>query len=316
MSRPWRIQFPDAVYHLTARGNNRAPIFLDDRDRREFQALLGQAVSRFQLTVFAFCLMTNHYHLFLRTARPNLSLALQWLNANYSRRFHRRHGSSGHLFQGRYHAVLVAAESHYLQLSMYLHLNPVRAGLVKNPAHYPWSSFQDYLRPRPRFEWLEPGAILAEYGDGPAARRNYRRECLALAGARPDWAEEIKHAVILGSQEAVEQLKKRYRPAGKRETVSGYAAAERRAVDVPAELARLAKRFGVPARDLLRKRRNFPARFAAYYHLVEHCRLSVGETAAALGVKSASVSWGLRRCREAARRDKKLESTLQSLNFN
>jgi REP element-mobilizing transposase RayT len=301
MARPWRIQFPDAIYHITSRGNNRAPIFREDNDRHLFLELLGNAVPRFQLTIFAFCLMTNHYHLFLRTARANLSATLQWLNAGYSRRFHRRHGSSGHLFQNRYHAVLITEESHWHHLSMYLHLNPVRAGLVEDPAGYPWSSFRDYIRPAPRFAWLKPAELLSDYGEGAAARRRYRRECLVWAGTRPDWVESLKTAVILGSQEMVEKIKNDYRPSGKTELVQGYAAARRAEVNVADELSRLAGQLCVKVDELLRKRRNFPPRFAAYYHLVENCGLSVSETAAALGVKPPSVSWGIRKYKEGVR---------------
>src|SRR4030042_175007 len=110
MARPWRLQFPEAIYHLASRGNNRQAIFLDDDDRRTFLDLLGQAAPRFHLTIFAFCLMTNHYHIFLRTAKPNLAAAMHWLNCTYTMRFNRRHRRLGHLLQGRYKAVVVAEQ--------------------------------------------------------------------------------------------------------------------------------------------------------------------------------------------------------------
>src|SRR4030042_904598 len=117
MALPWRIQFPGAVYHVTARGNNRQDIFSGPEDRREFLELLGRAASRFGLKVFAFCLMSNHYHLFLCTLQPNLAAAMKWLNGTYTARCNRRHQRSGHLFQGRYKSILVADEAPWPQLS-------------------------------------------------------------------------------------------------------------------------------------------------------------------------------------------------------
>ena len=143
MARPWRIQYPDAIYHVTSRGNNRQEIFLEDEDRRLFLDTLAAVISRFNLHLFAFCLMSNHFHLFLRTPQANLSRAMQWLIGTYTRRFLGRHRRGGHLFQGRFKAALVADEGHWLNLSLYLHLNPVRAGLVEDPAGYEWARFRD-----------------------------------------------------------------------------------------------------------------------------------------------------------------------------
>ena len=316
MARPWRIQFPQALYHVTSRGNNRQIIFLDDEDKQTFLATLATAVSRFDLHLFAFCLMDNHYHLFLRTPLGNLSRALQWLNTTYTVRFHRRHGRSGHLFQGRFKAVLIADEAHWLHVSMYIHLNPVRAGMVEDPAEYEWSSFRDYTRPGSRFGWLRPEEMLSEYGKSEAGqKRRYRQACLALAGTRPDWVEQLRSGVVLGAREVVEELAKKYRPAGKGQAVPEYTQAARRQVDGERELGRVAQAFGVTPGDLLRKRRSFAPRLAAYAHLVEHCGLGVSEVAALMKVSTAAVSMGLRRFPALRQRDPSLRLRMEQLSY-
>ncbi|OGP58159.1 MAG: hypothetical protein A2V67_05775 [Deltaproteobacteria bacterium RBG_13_61_14] len=314
MARPWRIQFPGAVYHVTARGNNRQDIFSGPEDRREFLELLGRAASRFGLKVFAFCLMSNHYHLFLCTLQPNLAAAMKWLNGTYTARCNRRHQRSGHLFQGRYKSILVADEAHWLQLSMYLHLNPVRAGIVADPASYEWSSFRDYTRAPSRFAWLRPEEVLAEYGSGEKnQRKHYRKVCLDLAGVEPDFWEQMRGRVVLGPREVLEELTKRYGPAGKHESVPSFRRASRPNLDLPDELARVAELFEVESHALRRRGRNFPARLAAYYHLVEHCGISVSAVAEQMGISSSGVSRGLSKFRKQLAQHRDLRKKVQAL---
>ena len=139
MARPWRIQYEGAIYHVASRGNGRQALFLEDADRQDFLKLLAQAQDRFHLHLFAFCLMTNHYHLLLRTPDANLSDALKWLNTTFASQFMLRYRRGGHIFQGRFKSVLVEDDTYWQHLSFYIHLNPVRAGIVEEPQEYPWS---------------------------------------------------------------------------------------------------------------------------------------------------------------------------------
>jgi len=314
MARPWRIQFPDAIYHVTSRGNNRQDIFLDNQDKQLFLDTLAAAVPRFNLHLFAFCLMNNHYHLFLRTPQANLSQAMHWLNGTYTVRFFRRHRRDGHLLQGRYKAVLVADEGHWLHLSFYLHLNPVRARMVEDPAAYEWSSFRDYTRSRSRYDWLKPEEMLAPYGRSQAEqRRRYRQECLALAGKPGSVWEEIRSAVVLGPAAQREVLAKKYKPAGKPESVPDFAQARRETIKVGEELGKVAKLFRVKSEDLLCRRRNFVPRQAAYYHLVEQSGLKATEVGSLMGVKGVTVSLGAIRFRQRLLRDSALKRKIESL---
>lgn len=147
MPRGPRIFFENAHYHITDRGNDKRDIFVDDSDRREYLKLLGQGKRDFDLLIPAYALMTNHIHLYLVTPKANLGEAMFWLNNSYSHYFNDRHGKSGHLFEGRYKYKLIERDRYSIALARYIHLNPVKAGLVKSPEDHEWSSHRQYLAP-------------------------------------------------------------------------------------------------------------------------------------------------------------------------
>ena len=142
MTRPLRIEFPGAFYHVTSRGNARAAIFLEDYDRESFLYVLTEVVKRFNWLCYAFCCMDNHYHILIETPEANLSAGMRQLNGVYTQLFNRRHNRVGHIFQGRFKAILVEKEHHLMELCRYIVLNPVRAGLVSAPEQWNWSSYR------------------------------------------------------------------------------------------------------------------------------------------------------------------------------
>jgi putative transposase len=194
VARPLRIEFPGALYHVTSRGNDRAPIFLVDSDRRQFLETLGEVVGRCGWRCHAYCLMTNHYHLVVETPRANLSAGMRHVNGLYTQRFNRRHERVGHVFQGRFHAVLVERQTHFLELARYVVLNPVRAGLVRRAEDYHWSSLRASLGFESTPPWLSPNEIVAPFGS-PAGYLEFVREGI---GAASPW-ESLKGGV-LGSE--------------------------------------------------------------------------------------------------------------------
>jgi len=145
MGRPTRIQYPGACYHIVLRGNNRQDVFLTNQDRRHFLNLLKAYKERFELNVYAYCLLSNAVHLLIETRQANLSRAMQGLGTIYTKYFNRQHETSGHVFQGRYKAFLVEKESYLLAVSRHIHLEPVRAGMKEKPWRYPWSSCVAYV---------------------------------------------------------------------------------------------------------------------------------------------------------------------------
>jgi REP element-mobilizing transposase RayT len=146
MARPARIEYEGAFYHVMNRGNRRETIFIDNQDRIRFYEIIGSIESRYKIIIYSFVLMSNHYHLIIETPLGNLSKAIQRLNGDYALYFSRRHRSPGHLFQGRFKAMLVEKETYLLELSRYIHLNPFRAGIVKSPEKYKWSSLYEVLK--------------------------------------------------------------------------------------------------------------------------------------------------------------------------
>lgn len=184
MARKLRIEYPGAVYHVMSRGDRREVIFRDDTDREVFLRTLGEACEKTGWQAHAYCLMGNHFHLVVETPQANLVAGMKWLLGTYTGRFNRRHKLSGHLFGGRYKALVVDAASRgYLRTACeYVHLNPVRAKLLE-PARrlrdYPWSSYPAYLeRPGRRPVWLRVDRVLGEAGipkDSGAGRRQFER---------------------------------------------------------------------------------------------------------------------------------------------
>lgn len=150
MARPARIEYEGAFYHVMNRGNRSEDIFLDDKDRNKFYEIIGNLEKRHKVIIYSFVLMTNHYHLLIETPLGNLSKAIQRLNGDYALYFSRRHKIPGHLFQGRFKAMLVEKESYLLELTRYIHLNPFRAGMVKVPEKYKWSSLHEIAKRKSR----------------------------------------------------------------------------------------------------------------------------------------------------------------------
>lgn len=209
MSRPWRIEFEGALYHVLARGNNRRDIFLDDEDFNILINLLGEMSSRFDVDVFAYVLMNNHYHILLRTNSPNLSKAMQWIGVTYTRRFNNRHVRSGHLFQGRFKSLIVQNDAYLVQLSCYIHRNPLRAGIVKRLIDYKWSSYPVYAYGRRPQKWLENRTILSQFGTEDQ-HQAYRTKVQRYSGEERSLFEDLRHGLFVGTAEFADKLRSQF----------------------------------------------------------------------------------------------------------
>ena len=216
MSRPLRIEFPGAVYHVTARGDRQEPIFLDDLDRVLFLDLLGQTLEKFDARALAYCLMGNHYHLVLCTRQPNLSALMRQVNGIFTQRVNRRHGKSGHVFQGRYKAILVDRDNYLLEVCRYVDLNPVRAGMVASAQEWPWSSYRALTGERQAPAWLDTatlhGALLGRTPAGPADLKQAAQlyaELVATPRDAPLWRTALRQQVYLGDEAFVERVQAR-----------------------------------------------------------------------------------------------------------
>ena len=207
MARPLRIEYPGAVYHITTRGNAYQDVFLDDTDREEFLEILEQTVDRFNWLCHAYCLMTNHYHLLIETVDPTLSRGMRQLNGVYTQAFNRRHEQVGHLFQGRYKAILVEKEAYLLELARYIVLNPVRAKMVKKPEEWEWSSYRATAGLSEVPPFLTTDWILSQFADErKKAQRLYRRFVAKETGRSP-W-DDLKGQIYLGSEKFIKSIPK------------------------------------------------------------------------------------------------------------
>lgn len=175
MARPLRINYSGAFYHVTSRGNEQKSIFKSQRDRTKFFEYLDSAAKRYDAVIHAFCLMDNHYHLLMETPSGNLPQIMRHINGAYTTYFNVKRARSGHLFQGRYKAILVEIDEYAKELSRYIHLNPVRAKITKTPEQYEWSSYQFYTGVKASPEWLYRDFILGYFGSKVSiAQKRYR----------------------------------------------------------------------------------------------------------------------------------------------
>jgi len=188
VARRPRIQLAGGIYHVTARGNRRQRIFLDDRDSERFLQILPIVAARYEWRCHAYCLMPNHYHLLIGTVKPTISAGMQKLNGGYAQWFNHKHELDGHLFQGRFHAVLVESDWHLLELARYVVLNPVRAGLCAHAGEWRWSSFRAATAAVALTSFLDLDLVLARFGAEPskakAAFRAFVEDAARLPGPR------------------------------------------------------------------------------------------------------------------------------------
>ena len=211
MGRAWRIEFEGALYHVMSRGNEGKPIFIDDSDRQGFLKALGDISDRFEIDIFAYVLMDNHYHLLIKTKRANLSKAMQWLGVTYTRRFNNRHKRSGHLFQGRFKSILVQNDAYLMQLSCYIHRNPLRAKIVNRLASYRWSSYPIYAYGYQPPKWLSTELILSQFFEDNK-HQAYRQKVQRYAKEEKRLWEDFRHGLILGTKKYVDNIRRKYLP--------------------------------------------------------------------------------------------------------
>lgn len=206
MARPLRIEYPEAFYHVTSRGNERKDIFKSRKDREQFLLYLQGSVERYGAVIHAYCLMTNHYHLLVETPHGNLSEIMRHINGAYTTYFNVKRKRAGHLFQGRYKAIVVEADEYALELSRYIHLNPVRAGMVSRPEDHEWSSYRCYAGLTTEPVWLTSNLILGNLGTA-SPKTKYRGFVEDLIGA--EYESPLKGVVastLLGSSEFIKQV--------------------------------------------------------------------------------------------------------------
>ncbi len=206
MARPLRIEFAGALYHVTSRGDGQEDIYRSDADRERFLVLLGEACERFEWIVHAYCLMDNHYHLLVETPNGDLAKGMRQLNGVYTQAFNREHGRVGHVFQGRYKAILVEKETHLLELARYIVLNPVRARMVRSAKEWPWSSYRATVGKSTGMKWLHTDWILSTFARNKGQAVEAYRRFVAEGRNQPGPWARLKGQIYLGSDTFVERM--------------------------------------------------------------------------------------------------------------
>ncbi len=207
MARPLRIEFKGALYHILSRGNERRNIFFGDDDYKVFLSVLEEMSERFEVDIFAYVLMSNH--LLMRTNQDNLSKSMQWVGTTYTRRFNLKHFRSGHLFQGRFKSILVQNDAYLMQLSCYIHRNPLRAGLVKRLADYRWSSYRTYAYKASHTKWLNKDLILSQC-NGEDSYKAYREKVQKYSEEESKVFENLRHGIVFGTKRYLNKITKKH----------------------------------------------------------------------------------------------------------
>lgn len=205
MARPLRIELAGGLYHVTARGDRREDIYEEDGDQVDWLAIFGEVCERFHWRCHAYCQMSNHYHLVVETIEGNLSRGMRHLNGVYTQRFNRRHRLVGHLFQGRFKAILVEGDSYLLELARYVVLNPVRAHVVNHAGDWAWSSYRAMMGKAPSPAWLETDWLLGQFSRSrQRARQGYEDFVRAGIGLPSLW-NDLHQQIFLESERFVGQ---------------------------------------------------------------------------------------------------------------
>ena len=288
MSRPLRIEYPGAVYHIMNRGSARQKVFLSRSDYLGFLKTVSEAHDLWGIEVFAYCLMPNHYHLCVRTPRGNLSRVMRHVDGVYTQRFNRIHERDGSLFRGRYKAIVVDADEYLMAVVRYIHLNPVDGILARQPEEYVWSSHKDYLGGSRIEGWLKRNEVLDHF-ESPADFHRF------VQSGNEEEIEKFyigkKRSPVLGGEGFRGKVMRQMRPIGVE-----HPRYERVSVRPSAEwvLKVVARQYGKVAQDLKSSRRGKEneGRRVAMYLMKRLCDLTLGEVAREFGVKSyGAVGW-------------------------
>ncbi len=203
MARPLRIEFAGALYHVTSRGDGREDIYLDTEDRELYLTVLGEVCDLFNWSVHSWCQMSNHYHLLIETPDANLSKGMRYLNGVYTQRFNRKHLHVGHVFQGRYKAILVEKDSYLLELARYIILNPVRAGIVQSAEQWQWSSYRITAGLAVSPDWFDREWLLGCFDKNEKKAIQSYMQFVADGVQQPSPWSMLKKQIYLGSDEFI-----------------------------------------------------------------------------------------------------------------
>ncbi len=308
MSRPLRIEYPDAWYHVMNRGRRAEVIFDDADDYGMFTDLMKETSEMWNIRIAAYCLMPTHYHMLVKTPEANISRSMRHLNGVYTQRYNRRHHCDGQLFRGRYKSILVGSDSYLLQVVRYIHRNPVRAGLVDSLDAYNWSSHKGYVSVAKKWDWLFKEYILMRLSKNRGDWLRYYRKWVSVEkeGEVSQAIGQERWPAVLGPKEFLDRIKEMFGPKKTNEEIPSSRELLPEAGSI---IETVCGAFGVAGSDLLKTRRgqtNDPRNVAIY--LVRRLRRdTAGGIARHFGIeKDSTVNSTIDRMKKRLRTEKKL----------
>lgn len=313
MARPLRIEYEGALYHITARGNERNTIYREEGDFKKFLDILSELPQRYGIVIHGYVLMGNHYHLLIETPKGNITRVMHYLNATYTGYFNRKYKRVGHLFQGRYKGFLIEKERYLLSVSRYIHLNPIRAKILKSPEEYRWSSFPAYIGNSERKDWLTCDWTLKQFSeDKVKARRLYKAFVDEGLTSKENPFEGIKGGLILGSEDFISEIKKKLKLGRHREIPESRKLI--RNITYEEVIAIVSKRLGVSEQEIKEAgRRDNEARRICLYLLRRLTDVRNEEIAGHFGIGYTAVSQAVSRLKREMEKNKKIKKTVQDI---
>ena len=317
MSRPLRIQYPDAWYHVMNRGRRGEEVFEGKKDYNEFIDLLKDLADEYNVNIAAYCLMTNHYHLLIQTPEGNISRSMRHLNGVYTQRYNRFHHCDGQLFRGRYKCIVVDADSYLLELVRYIHRNPIEAGMVENLSKYTWSSHNGYLSGAKKWDWLHKNYVLSLFSKNKLESiRRYKHF------VSKEILEEINQIfgrrnlpTVIGKKSFVNKIKEKFFVNKTHEEVPS---SKSLAPDVDRIVGEVCKFYNVNTNDLLISRRGYfnePRNVAIYLIRYLSCE-RLKDVGKFFGVnKNSTISSVDRRLKREMLKDKQIKKNVETLKL-
>jgi len=312
MSRPLRISFNNAVYHITARGNRKEKIFYSDNDKRIFLQKMDQTSLKYSFICYAYCLMDNHYHLFIKTSLGNISQGMHYLNASYANYFAAKYKTNGPLFQGRYKSLLVDEDNYALTLSSYIHLNPIRAGVTKNLDEYTWSSLLDYLGKRKKgLNKLNTQFILAQLDINLTQSRTMYKRYL-LENLTMDFpTKNIFRGIALGKESFIKKIELKIRDIGEKREI--HSTRYKNSYSPEKIIGKVCQAFNLTKEEALKKQRGNLYRQIALYSVKRYSSLSLKEIGKIFDMDYTAVSQAAKRFEDRIRKDNKIRIMVNSI---
>lgn len=310
MARPLRLSFENAFYHITSRGNRREKIFYSDRDKEIFLKKLEEMLIKYSMICQTYCLMDNHYHLFIKTTHPNLSQGIHYLNSSYTNWFRNKHQIIGPIFQGRFKSILVDADNYALMLSAYIHLNPLRAGIIRQLKDYPWSSYLDYLNLR-KSNISDPSFVLNLIDNNIFKSIKKYREYVIKYQDMKDPLRESYHHIALGSEPFIERIRQKIKGLGRRREIPSIQSISKYDVDII--ITKMIQVLNIERKMIFYKKRGNLNRSLAIYLIKRFTPLSLFKIGELFKMDYSAVSQAAKRFEQKSKVNNEIKENMQKV---